>query len=85
MTPAAKIASDTWRRLSRAHHLGARLGEETLTDLLILEMLHFQKSNAFAARNWKLWAASLSSFVTVNPSSLAPPGALYGIDFQESG
>ena len=47
MTPAAKIASDTWRRLSRAHHLGARLGEETLTDLLVLEMLNFQKSNAF--------------------------------------
>ena len=39
MTPAAKIASDTWRRLARARHLGARLGEETLTDLLVLDML----------------------------------------------
>ena len=47
MTPSAKISSDTWRRLARAHLLGARLGEETLTDLLVLEMLHFQKSNAF--------------------------------------
>ena len=47
MTPAARISSDTWRRLARAHLLGARLGEETLTDLLALEMLHFQNSNAF--------------------------------------
>ena len=47
MTSAARISSDTWRRLARAHLLGARLGEETLTDLLALEMLHFQNSNAF--------------------------------------
>ena len=44
MTPAARISSDTWRRLARAHLLDARLGEETLTDLLALEMLHFQNS-----------------------------------------
>lgn len=47
MTPAARISSDTWHRLDRAHLLGARLGEETLTDLLVLEMLQFQNSNAF--------------------------------------
>ena len=46
MIPSAKISSDTWQRLALAHLLGVRLGEETLTDLLVLEMLHFQKSNA---------------------------------------
>ena len=64
MTPAAKISSDTWRRLARAHHLGARLGEETLTDLLVLEMLHFQRSNAFSVchptkRQESRWGADL--------------------------
>lgn len=47
VTLAAKISSDTWHRLSLAHRLRARLGEETITDLLILEMLQYQRSNAF--------------------------------------
>lgn len=48
MTPAERIASDTWRRLGQAELLGARLGEETLTDLLILDMLPHQKASAFS-------------------------------------
>ena len=40
---------------------------------------------AFTARSSKVWAVSLASFVTVNPSSLNPPVALWGIVFQSSG
>lgn len=47
MTPAERIASDTWRRLGQAVSLGARLGEETLTDLLVLDMLPHQRTNGF--------------------------------------
>ena len=89
MTPAAKIASDTWRRLSRAHHLGARLGEETLTDLLVLEMLQFQKSNAFCVvhptrHDESRWGADLlvwirrnnglSRFLAIQAKKLYPDG-----------
>ena len=48
MTPAERIASDTWRRLGQADLLGARLGEETLTDLLVLDMLPHHRMNAFS-------------------------------------
>ena len=48
MTPAERIASDTWRRLGQADSLGARLGEETLTDLLVLDMLPHRSMNAFS-------------------------------------
>ncbi len=48
MTPAERIASDTWRRLGQADLLGARLGEETLTDLLVLDMLPHRSMNAFS-------------------------------------
>ena len=47
MTPAERIASDTWRRLGQADALGTRLGEETLTDLLVLDMLPHRRMNAF--------------------------------------
>ena len=46
MTPAEQIAADTWRRLGQADLLGARLGEETLTDLLVLDILPHRKMNA---------------------------------------
>ena len=48
MTLAERIASDTWHRLGQAHRLGARLGEETLTDLLVLDMLPHRRVNAFS-------------------------------------
>ena len=48
MTPAERIASQTWHRLHRAHLLRARIGEETLTDLLVLDMLPHQRMNAFS-------------------------------------
>ena len=51
MTPAERIASDTWRRLGQADLLGARLGEETLTDLLVLDMLPHRRTNAFSIRH----------------------------------
>lgn len=50
MTPAARVASDTWNRLRRARSLGARLGEETLTDLLVLDMLPHGTSNGFGIK-----------------------------------
>ena len=48
MTPAERVASDTWRRLGQADLLRARLGEETLTDVLILDMLPHRRTNAFS-------------------------------------
>ena len=51
MTPAERIASDTWRRLAQADLLGAHLGEETLTDLLVLDMLPHRSTNAFSIRH----------------------------------
>lgn len=38
-TAAEKISESTWSRLGRSWHLHARLGEETLTDLLVLDFL----------------------------------------------
>ena len=89
MTPAAKISSETWRRLARAHLVGARLGEETLTDLLVLEMLHYQKSNAFQVIHptrlqESRWGADLlvwirrrkgvSQFLAIQAKKLYPDG-----------
>ena len=37
MTPAEQIAEDTWGRLKQSWDVQVRLGEETLTDLLILD------------------------------------------------
>lgn len=47
MTPAERVATDTWRRLGQASALGARLGEETLTDLLVMDMLPHERTNGF--------------------------------------
>ena len=47
MTPPEKVAQRTWDWLAQGHALGARLGEETLTDLLLLDMLPHQRSRAF--------------------------------------
>ena len=41
MTPAEKIAADTWERLKLSRDLSVRLGEETLTDLLALDFVRF--------------------------------------------
>lgn len=38
-TVAERIAESTWNRLREARDLGVRLGEETLTDLLVLDFL----------------------------------------------
>lgn len=51
MTPAERVASDIWRRLRQAASVGARLGEETLTDLLVLDMLPHQRMNGFGIRH----------------------------------
>lgn len=48
MTPAERVASDIWRRLGQAKLFRARLGEETLTDLLVLDMLPHRSMNAFS-------------------------------------
>lgn len=89
MTPAAKISSDTWWRLARAHLLGARLGEETLTDLLVLEMLHIKKSYAMRVLHptrlqesrwgadllvWIRRRNGLSQFLAIQAKKLYPNG-----------
>lgn len=47
MTPPEIVAERTWSWLAQGYALGARLGEETLTDLLVLDMLPHQRSRAF--------------------------------------
>lgn len=44
MTPAERISSDTWNRLKQARSLDVRLGEETLTDLLLLDLRAHESS-----------------------------------------
>lgn len=41
---AERIAANTWERLGTSRRLHARLGEETLTDLLVLDFLSFVSS-----------------------------------------
>ena len=47
MTPAEFVAQSTWSILSRARALDARFGEESLTDLLVLDMLPHQHTRSF--------------------------------------
>lgn len=47
MTPAEKIADDTWHKLEEARNLMVRLGEETLTDLLILDLKRHAAKHTF--------------------------------------
>ena len=89
MTPAARISADTWRRLARAHFLSARLDEETLRDLLVLEMPQFRNSNAFRiyhlTKREESWRGSdilvwirrndgLSWFLAIQAKKLYPDG-----------
>ena len=39
MTPAEQIAQDTWERIKQSRDVKVRLGEETFTDLLILDFI----------------------------------------------
>ena len=47
MTPAERVAQRTWSTLGSAQRLRARFGEETLTDLLVLDMLPHQRTKGF--------------------------------------
>ena len=47
MTPAARVAERTWSTLGLAKQLRARFGEETLTDLLVLDMLPHRGARGF--------------------------------------
>ena len=47
MTPAEYVAHRTWSILGRAKALRARFGEESLTDLLVLDMLLYQRARGF--------------------------------------
>ena len=46
-TPAARFAQRTWSMLGLAKELRARFGEETLTDLLVLDMLPHEQARGF--------------------------------------
>lgn len=50
MTPAERVADRTWSTLGRARQLRVRFGEETLTDLLVLEMLPHRRARGFWLR-----------------------------------
>ena len=47
MTPAERVAERTWSTLGLAKQLKARFGEETLTDLLVLDMLLHRRAKGF--------------------------------------
>ena len=51
LTPAERVAQRTWSTLGRAKQLRARFGEETLTDLLVLDMLPHQRTRGFWLRS----------------------------------
>ena len=50
MTPAERAAERTWSTLGLAKELRVRFGEETLTDLLVLDMLPHQRTRGFWLR-----------------------------------
>ncbi len=50
MTPAERVAERTWSTLGRARQLRVRFGEETLTDLLVLDMLPHERARGFWLR-----------------------------------
>ena len=50
MTAAERVAERTWTTLGRAKHLRVRFGEETLTDLLVLDMVSHQRAKGFWLR-----------------------------------
>ena len=50
MTPAERVAERTWSTLGRAKQLRGRFGEETLTELLVLDMLPHQRARGFWLR-----------------------------------
>ncbi|MCY4574674.1 MAG: hypothetical protein OXF01_17980 [Gemmatimonadetes bacterium] len=47
MTPAEHFAQRTWSTLGRAEQFKVRFGEETLTDLLVLDMLPHGRTRGF--------------------------------------
>ena len=47
MTPSERVAQRTWSTLGRSQQLRVRFGEETLTDLLVLDMLPHQRTRGF--------------------------------------
>ena len=58
MTPAERIADDTWHKLKEARELTVRLGEETLTDLLILDMRRHAFQNIWVHQFTRLQEAT---------------------------
>ena len=46
-TPAEHVAERTWLTLERADSLRVRFGEETLTDLLVLDMIPHRRAKGF--------------------------------------
>ncbi len=54
MHPAEQIAKDTWGRLKQSRELRTRLGEETLTDLLVLDFVRLMDRRARLFQSTKI-------------------------------
>ena len=54
MTPAEQIAEDTWGRLKQSWEVKVRLGEETLTDLLILDFTRLMENRTKLFQSTKI-------------------------------
>lgn len=77
MTPAERIAGDTWERIRLSKGLSVRLGEETLTDLLSLDFTRLMSDRR--ARLWQTTKAMESKQGTdLRYEWLAHPGPVEG-------
>ncbi len=54
MHPAERIAKDTWGRLKESRELRTRLGEETLTDFLVLDFVRLMGCRARLFQSTKI-------------------------------
>ena len=54
MHPAERIAADTWERLKLSRELRTRLGEETLTDLVVLDFVRLMGCRARLFQSTKI-------------------------------
>ena len=68
LTPAERVAERAWSTLGLAQQLRTRFGEETLTDLLVLDMLQHRHANGYwlhqtTRHEEHQWGADLLVFI----------------------
>ena len=74
MTPAEQVSEDVWNRLKQSRELHVRLGEETLTDILVLDFTRLAGGQKVKIRQTKKYeeaqnGADLEIFVNIGGGS----------------